>query len=88
MFIIGVSESEACLVVSFVTDALTVLPCKIYFDEDAIDAPFSVLTKNASGSTETISFDKLASVIIHLQQLSAFYPGEVDKFEKLGMLKC
>jgi len=82
-----VSETEACLVVSFVTDSFSVVPCKIYFDSNAVDAPFSVLTRSASGGIESTSFDKLASVIIHLKQLSAFYPGE-DKFDKLGMLRC
>lgn len=75
------------MVVSFITDIYTVLPCKIYFDGDQLDTPFSVLERTMSGHNETTSFDKLASVIIHLQQLLAFYPG-VDKFDKLGMRKC
>jgi hypothetical protein len=86
MFIIGVSESEACLVISFVTDSYKVKPVKIYFDDKAVDAPYSTLITNAAGSVENISFDKLTSVIIHIPQLSSFYPG-TDKYEKLGMLK-
>ena len=86
-FLIGISESEPCLVVSFVSESNSVSPCKIYFDAKAIDSPFSVRTKGPSGKNESISFDKLSSVIIHLPQLLNFYP-DTDKFEKLGMREC
>lgn len=88
MFIIGVSENDPCLVVSVVCDDFSVRPCKIYFESDACDAPYSTLARNPlTGANETIHFDKLSSAVIHLQQLKCFYPG-VDKFEKLSMQEC
>ena len=87
MFIIGVSDNDPCLVVSFVNDSYSVSPCKVFYDPDVVDSPFSVLTRANCGSNDKISFDNLVSVIIHMSQLSSFYPG-IDKFEKLGMTKC
>ena len=81
MFIIGVSENEPSLVVSFLNDGFHVVPCKINYNESAA-APFTVGTGKGN-----VDYDKLGSAIIYLQQLSMFYPG-VDKYEMLKMMKC
>ena len=68
-FLIGVSQSEACLVINVVTGPGKVLPVKVKFSA-ASPNPFSFNMKHGM----TTSFTSLEDLIKSNAQLKSFYP--------------
>lgn len=69
-FLIGVSQSEACLVINVVTSPGKVLPVKVKFNADSPN-PFSFDMKHGM----TTSFISLEDLIKSNAQLLYFYPS-------------
>ena len=75
---IGVSESQPCLVLTYISATFTVTPCQIFYSTESRDRQYWTATVGA----RKMGFDKLSLLILSIDQLSKFYPS-IDKREIL-----
>jgi hypothetical protein len=79
VFLIGVSESQPCLVLTYVSTTYAVIPCQILYNADSSDKQHWTATVG----TRKMGFDKLSRLILSIDQLNKFYPN----FEKHEILR-